>query len=302
MPFDPENPPFAVFYFTSQIHARYPSPWSPLSRPKSRSRAFIHTLHAPPPTTHYPRLTTLSLPPSSASRSVNISPVLSSLRILPVATGVYHSSFPTSDFQTSRHAKSFVCIGLLPLCRLFALFSAFASFVFNRLEPLSTKHPGWRTPTLLRQASLPRHMRHVASLSPVPSFDCAYFPSPRGCTTPTGEGDTLCPGMTPTHAIIAPLNWVGRVHEADLRRSDRGLRGGHYLWAYRRASVQRAEPVQFYGLAKRGAGAVGAGYYRLRLCSTRRNDCDARRGEAAHGDTGAEGSEGRGDFADADAV
>src|SRR5713226_1107081 len=27
-----------------------------------------------------------------------------------------------------------------------------------------------------------RHMRHVAPLSPVPSLDCAYFPSPRGCT------------------------------------------------------------------------------------------------------------------------
>src|SRR6266849_4034375 len=27
------------------------------------------------------------------------------------------------------------------------------------------------------------HMRHVAPLSPVASLDCAYFPSPRGCTT-----------------------------------------------------------------------------------------------------------------------
>jgi hypothetical protein len=27
-----------------------------------------------------------------------------------------------------------------------------------------------------------RHMRHVAPLSPVASLDCAYFPSPRGCT------------------------------------------------------------------------------------------------------------------------
>src|SRR5713101_6513963 len=26
------------------------------------------------------------------------------------------------------------------------------------------------------------HMRHVAPLSPVASLDCAYFPSPRGCT------------------------------------------------------------------------------------------------------------------------
>jgi len=27
-----------------------------------------------------------------------------------------------------------------------------------------------------------RYMRHVAPLSPVPSLDCAYLPSPRGCT------------------------------------------------------------------------------------------------------------------------
>src|SRR5216684_7529290 len=29
-----------------------------------------------------------------------------------------------------------------------------------------------------------RHMHHVAPLSPVASLGCAYFPSPRGCTTP----------------------------------------------------------------------------------------------------------------------
>ncbi len=53
-------------------------------------RALLTTYHSPP---------TLFLPPSSASLSANISPVLNSFRILPVATGVYHSSFPTSDFQ-----------------------------------------------------------------------------------------------------------------------------------------------------------------------------------------------------------
>src|SRR6266446_115243 len=29
------------------------------------------------------------------------------------------------------------------------------------------------------------HMRHVTPLSPVPSLACAYFLSPRGCTTPS---------------------------------------------------------------------------------------------------------------------
>ena len=130
-------------------------------------------------TTHHSLPTLFSLP-SSASRGVNISLVLSSFRILPVATGVHHSSFPTSDFQTSRHAKSFVCIGLLPLCRLLALFSAFASFVFNRLEPLFTKHPGWGLPN-------------------TPSCDCAYFPSPRGCT--------LCDLCVP-HSVPSVLRFL----------------------------------------------------------------------------------------------
>ena len=36
-------------------------------------------------------------------------------------------------------------------------------------------------------SNLQNHMRHVAPLSPVPSFDCAYFLSPRGCTIQSTE-------------------------------------------------------------------------------------------------------------------
>jgi hypothetical protein len=42
---------------------------------------------------------------------------------------------------TSHKSRRFIL--LPPLCRLFALFSAFVSFVFNRLQPLFRKHPGW---------------------------------------------------------------------------------------------------------------------------------------------------------------
>jgi len=42
--------------------------------------------------------------------------------------------------------KSHVLRNLQPLCRLFALFSALPSFVFNRLQPLLPKHPGWGYP------------------------------------------------------------------------------------------------------------------------------------------------------------
>src|SRR6266852_5378280 len=31
------------------------------------------------------------------------------------------------------------------------------------------------------------HMRHVPALSPAASIDCAYFPSPRGCTSLCGN-------------------------------------------------------------------------------------------------------------------
>ncbi len=39
-------------------------------------------------------------------------------------------------------------------------------------------------PQLWAKLRFRRHMRHVTPLSPVPSLDCTYFPSPRGCTTP----------------------------------------------------------------------------------------------------------------------
>jgi hypothetical protein len=110
---------------------------------------------------------------SFAQRQTNIPTILNSLRTLFIVTGVYPSTFPSSDFQVSHCAKSFVCISLLPLCRLFALFSALASFVFNRLEPLSTKHPGWGTSrALLLSALTLRSLRlSVVIRSPIcPSF------------------------------------------------------------------------------------------------------------------------------------
>jgi hypothetical protein len=45
-------------------------------------------------------------------------------------------------FGTCKFVNSFVYKSLVPLCRHFALFSAFVSFVFNRLRPLFPKHPG----------------------------------------------------------------------------------------------------------------------------------------------------------------
>ena len=69
----------------------------------------------------------------------------------------------------------------------------FETACFDTLAPLSpvtplesalTKNTGGGVPQHTRAALRCRHyVRHVAPLSPVASLDCAYFPSPRGCTT-----------------------------------------------------------------------------------------------------------------------
>jgi hypothetical protein len=81
-------------------------------------------------TTHCPLSFCRPCPPwraSSTSPGVNIFPVLSSFRILPVP----------------KRANSSVYKSLPPLSLLFAPFSEVSPFVFNRLQPLLRKHPGW---------------------------------------------------------------------------------------------------------------------------------------------------------------
>src|SRR5713226_1521949 len=51
-----------------------------------------------------------------------------------------------SVIQVFGTANSFAHKQLPPLSPLFALFSALPSFVFNRLQPLFPKHPGWGYP------------------------------------------------------------------------------------------------------------------------------------------------------------
>ncbi len=62
---------------------------------------------------------TKQLTPSSARRGANISPVIRSFRILPVATvGVPLHHSRRSDVRTCKRANSFVYKGLVPLCPL----------------------------------------------------------------------------------------------------------------------------------------------------------------------------------------
>jgi hypothetical protein len=116
-------------------------------------------LPRPLPTTHH-SLPTLFLTPllpitslqtqqfhaithSFAQRRAAIPPVFNGFRTLSIATGVYPLCCVFPSLQVLKLANSCVCIGLAPLWRLFALFSALVPFVFNGLRPLFRKHPGW---------------------------------------------------------------------------------------------------------------------------------------------------------------
>src|SRR5260370_256618 len=68
--------------------------------------------------------------------------------------------------HASRHAHSFSFKSFQPFCRLFAPFSALASFVFNRLQPLFAKHPSGVLP-LLQLPLLPQ--KRACSAAPPPN-------------------------------------------------------------------------------------------------------------------------------------
>src|SRR5258708_30295857 len=56
------------------------------------------------------------------------------------------------------------------------------------LESALTKNTGGGVPQNISDTLHCRHyVRHAAPLSPVASLDCAYFPSPRGCTSLCGN-------------------------------------------------------------------------------------------------------------------
>jgi hypothetical protein len=85
-----------------------------------------------------------ALTDSFAQRRAAIPFSAKSLRTLSIATGVYYPSIiPDDPLSRLQRVKAFVYKSLQPLCRLFALFPTFVSFVFNRLQPLFRKHPGW---------------------------------------------------------------------------------------------------------------------------------------------------------------
>jgi hypothetical protein len=126
---------------------------------------FSSTSSSAPPTTRCPPLTAHSLFPAFSTpllpitslqpqqfqaithsfpqRRAAIPSIFNSFRTLSIATGVYPSIIPDDRLSDFRRVNPFVYKSLVPLCHLFSLLSAFVSFVFNRLQPLFPKHPGW---------------------------------------------------------------------------------------------------------------------------------------------------------------
>jgi hypothetical protein len=102
-----------------------------------------------------------------------------------IAAVVVNSPMLARRLHHSPRRNSFPCIALRTLdlsLRSFSnsrpLFSTTSALFLQNTRvaylPVSTLTSA---PFRLR-----RHMRHVAPLSPVASVDCAYFPSPQGCT------------------------------------------------------------------------------------------------------------------------
>src|SRR5216683_8186713 len=120
-------------------------------------------------------------------------------------------------------ANPFVCIGLEPLCRLFLLFSALVSFVFNRLQPLFPKHPGWGY--LLGNSSVvPK--RKNASLQvlclPLLRTLCRVSPFLATLTKTSGMGVS----QVRLNCGVLTLDWRRRLEDWDGAEQERGMRLG----------------------------------------------------------------------------
>src|SRR5712664_3503240 len=79
--------------------------------------------------------------------------ILTTIPIAPRVWGYKHSNLSPNSVpprrclpRPCRGGKSIVFRHLLPLSRLFALFSALPPFVFNRLRPLFARYRGWGIP------------------------------------------------------------------------------------------------------------------------------------------------------------
>jgi len=136
----------------SKLRPRVPA--AALRRPLLTTHHSLPTLFFPVFKRSTPLLPIASLQPqqfhaithSFAQRRAAIPPIFNGFRTLSIATGAYPSIIPDDNLSGFQRVNAFVYKSLEPLCRLFALFPALVSFIFNGLRPLFRKHPGWGYP------------------------------------------------------------------------------------------------------------------------------------------------------------
>src|SRR5258707_9449288 len=123
-----------------------------------------------------------------------------------------------------RGGKSIVFRHLLPLSRLFALLSALPPFVFNRLQPLSRKHPGWATrlPASSLRPSETVARTHRGSMNPllVPS----YFASLNRFCIPSPIVPVPPPSYTPLRSRRLSFERVRTPHHTALSNAPSAYR------------------------------------------------------------------------------
>ena len=131
--FPPEIRPFPDSCFTSQEHPRYPSAWSPRSRPESRSSVVVYTTPTREASTfprHLHHVTPISLPFSAPSA------------YFPSPRGV-HLFIPPDDRLSDLPAYQLICLhrlgaSLSSLCAL----SCVRFLYFQWLAASFPKTPG----------------------------------------------------------------------------------------------------------------------------------------------------------------
>ncbi len=88
-------------------------------------------------------------------------------------------------------------------CTLFVALKKVNPFGIKQMHALWTKHPGGGVPKHFRaEPRFRRHVRHVTPIFPVPSVDCAYFPSPREWHPPDSPATHH---SLPTAHFVTPL-------------------------------------------------------------------------------------------------
>jgi|SRR5260370_21351750 len=129
-----------------------------------------------------------SAPPnlSICAQCASIDSAIGTLRTLSKNCRVVSVSLSQFFRYRSSDAKRHACKPFrMNTCESVSKQRTLTTFRINTYEkPGGEGGPAFRVSSVQPPvSSLQNHVRHVAPLFPVASVDCAYFPSPRGCTS-----------------------------------------------------------------------------------------------------------------------